>query len=93
MRGSAIGLTPAERSLRSRIAAHAQHAAHDPKLTTVAARAARMRRFEEKVDPDGVLPPEERARRARSAFRAHMSRLSLKSAQIRRRRKEAGNGG
>jgi hypothetical protein len=34
------GLSPAERSLRARLAAHSMHARHDPRETTTAARAA-----------------------------------------------------
>ncbi len=48
------------------------------------ARAGFMAKFEREVDPDGVLAPEERARRADAARRAHMARLALKSAKARR---------
>ncbi len=56
------GLTPAQRSLRSRLAAYSLHAQRDSKETTQAARAAFLNRFEREVDPDGSLPPAERAR-------------------------------
>lgn len=49
------------------------------------ARAGFMRRFELQVDPDGTLPPEERASRARYALKAHMANLALRSAQARRK--------
>ena len=45
-------MTPAERSLRARMAAYRLHATHDPKETTAAARAAFLARFEREVDPD-----------------------------------------
>jgi 8-oxo-dGTP diphosphatase len=44
-------------------------------------------RFERQVDPDGVLEPTERARRAQSARKAFFMRLALKSAQARRARR------
>ncbi|MGF2945831.1 hypothetical protein ACQV26_11935 [Mycobacterium sp. Lab-001] len=44
------------------------------------------------VDPDGELTPEERARRAEHARKAHFKRLALKSAKARRRRTELGGG-
>ncbi len=84
------GLSPAERSLRARLAAHTMHARHDPRETTTAARAAFLARFEAEADPDGVLPPEERRRRAEHLRRAHFARLSLKAVEARRvRRAEA----
>jgi hypothetical protein len=43
-------------------------------------------KFEREVDPEGVLTPEERSRRAERALRAHMLRLSKKSAEARRAR-------
>jgi hypothetical protein len=43
-------------------------------------------KFERQVDPEGILPPAERAMRAEHARKAHFKRLALKSAQARRRR-------
>jgi hypothetical protein len=79
------GLTPAQRSLRSRLAAYSLQAQRDSKETTQAARAAFLNRFEREVDPDGSLPPAERARRAQAALRAHMTRLALASSRARSR--------
>jgi hypothetical protein len=45
-----------------------------------------LERFEREVDPDGTLPPAERAKRAEYARKAYFQRLALKSAQVRRRR-------
>jgi hypothetical protein len=77
-------LTPQERRLRAQLAAHAQHAAHDPLVTTRAGRDAFLRRFEREVDPLGQLDPVERARRAEHARKSHMLGLALKSAKARR---------
>jgi len=79
-------LTPAERSLRSRLAAYTLHATHDPHETTKAARHAFLARFEREVDPEGQLPPEVRRRRAEAARKAYFSRLALRSARARRAR-------
>jgi hypothetical protein len=62
------------------------HAQHDTKQTTRAAREAFRSKWERDVDPDGVLPPEERARRAHALFRAHMTVLSLKASLARSKR-------
>lgn len=71
------------RSIAGRIAAHARWAKQDRVDGTKPARAGFMNRFIREVDPEGVLPPDERARRANSAMRAHMSRLALRSAKRR----------
>lgn len=73
-------------SLRGRIGAHQLHATHDSRETTASARAAFLARFEREVDPDGVLDPAERARRAGHARSAYFARLALLSAGARRRR-------
>ena len=78
-------LTPAERTLRSRRAAFSQHA--QGKTNTENARAAFLDRFDREVDPDGTLPPEERARRAAYARKAYFTGLALKSAKARRLKK------
>lgn len=79
-------LTPAERVLRARQAAHASHAADpDPVARTAPARAAWAARFERQVDPDGVLPEAERQRRAAHARKAYMCDLARRSSQARRR--------
>lgn len=79
--------TPEQRTLRARVAAHAMHAKNDPKATTAKARAAFMSSFEREVDPDGILEPAERARRAEHARSAHFARLAL--ARSRARTKKA----
>ncbi|HEY0640126.1 MAG TPA: hypothetical protein VGD67_21035 [Pseudonocardiaceae bacterium] len=80
-------LTPEQRSLRARLAAHVSWAnTTDRAARTAAARRAAHDRFDRQVDPDGVLPPEERARRAANARKAYYLRLALRSAAARRRR-------
>ncbi len=77
--------TPQQRALAARIGAHALHAQiTDPAAHTAPARRAFLDRFEREVDPEGVLPLEERARRAEHARRAYFSRLALASAKARR---------
>jgi hypothetical protein len=73
----------ASRALRGRIGAHRLHATHDPRETTKAARLAFWSSFEREVDPDGLLSPEERARRASHARAAHFARLAYLSARAR----------
>ena len=87
------GLSPAERTLRARLAAHAMHAQHDARQTTASGRAAFRARFEREVDPNGRLDPEERARRAEQARRAYFARLSLAAAKARRAKRQRGPGG
>lgn len=81
-------LTPAERILRAKLAAHTRWANTDPVEGTAKARAAFLDGFEVEVDPEGVLPIEERQRRAAHARKAYFARLSLKSSQARRSRME-----
>ena len=79
--------SPEQRSLHARLAAYSLHAkVADPSAHTAPARQAFLDRFEREVDPDGVLPPADRARRAESACKAHFTRMALRSAQARRRR-------
>ncbi|WP_422933604.1 hypothetical protein [Sinomonas sp. P47F7] len=77
--------TPAERSLAGSIAAHTSWAfTEDRAARTRPARDALMAKFEQEVDPEGKLLPEERARRAESLKKAYFQKLALKSAQARR---------
>ena len=78
-----------EKSLRHQLAAHAMHSRHDSRETTKAGRAANKARFDRQVDPDGKLPPAERARRAAHAEKAYMLSLAYKSAKARAARKAA----
>ncbi len=77
-------LSPEQRSLRARLAAHTLHAkVEDPSAHTAPARQAFLGRFEREVDPEGVLPPAERARRAEHARRAYFTKLALQSSKAR----------
>jgi hypothetical protein len=81
-------MTPEQRSLQARMAAHSLHArVADAAAHTAPARRAFLDRFEREVDPDGVLKPEERARRAEHARKAYFLKLALASAAARRRRR------
>ena len=78
-----------QKSLRHQVAAHSMHSMHDARKTTEAARKANAERFERQVDPEGKLPPAERARRAAHAERAYMLSLAYRSAKVRAARKAA----
>jgi hypothetical protein len=88
----AASLTPEEAALRGRIGALVLHSRRDPRETTAKARAAFLANFERQVDPEGVLAPEERRRRAEYARRAHFARLALKSARARAKGRGPTNG-
>lgn len=79
-------MNPSERSQRASIAAHAKWAHTDAREGTAKARQVFLDRFEREVDPEGILSPSERARRAEHAKSAHFKRLALKSARARRAR-------
>ena len=81
-----IEIDPHEMALRGRIGAFVTHSRHDPKETTAKARAAFLSKFERQVDPDGVLPEDERQRRVDAAKKTHFSRLAYESAKARRAR-------
>ena len=83
-------LTPQERRLRGQLAAHTRWAAcEDRTAATAAATKASLGRFERQVDPDGTLPPEERAKRAESAKKAYMAKIQLAAAKARRQKAAA----
>ncbi len=75
--------------MAAKVAAHASWKnTEDRAARTAKARAAALAKFEHEVDPHGVLPPEERHRRAEHARREHLARISLRSAKVRRMRAE-----
>ena len=57
----------------------------NPAERTQPARDRFLARFELQVDPDGVLDPVERTRRADYARKSYFKSLALKSAQSRRK--------
>jgi len=71
-------LTPAQRSARAKLAAHARWSRQSGSEGTQAAREGFLARFTDQVDPEGQLDPRERARRAESAMRAHMQGLAFR---------------
>ena len=87
-------LSAAQRAMNARAAAHAGWSQVDDRTArTQVARDAFMSRFDLAVDPEGVLPPQERARRAESARRAYFTRLALASAAARRAKRASRTGG
>ncbi len=79
--------TPTERTLHARVAAHESWAqTDDPTARTAPARSAFEARFYKGLEG---LPEAERERRAEHRRKAHFAKLALKSAQARRRRREA----
>jgi hypothetical protein len=86
-------LSPEQRTLRARIGGLSLHAQVDSREHLAPARAAFMARFDREVDPDGVLPAAERARRAELARKVYFTRLALKSSRARSKRKAGGRNG
>ncbi|MEU7972200.1 hypothetical protein AB0B48_09165 [Micromonospora sp. NPDC049089] len=83
-------MTASSRRLHAQAAAHTRWSREeDRQAATGKARAAFIDRFEREVDPEGVLPPQERARRAESAKKAYFARLALRSAAARKARRAA----
>lgn len=77
----ASSLTPAQRSLRARLGAHALHAAGG--TNTAPAREKFNERFLDEVDPDRVLSEDERDRRAEHARRRYFTELAYRSSRAR----------
>lgn len=72
-----------------RIGGFITHSRYNSAEIAAHARRGFNARFEKEVDPDGLLPDTERARRADMARKAYFARLALKSADARRRRASA----
>ena len=62
---------------------------NDAETMTGAAHRGFRAKFEREVDPDGTLPPAERAARGERARRAYMLQLAAKSAAARRKKTPA----
>lgn len=86
-----MALTPEQRTIRARIAAHTRWSREDPAATAARAQAGLMDKFRREVDPNNELPEAERERRAEAARRAHMQRLALASSKARAARKAGGD--
>lgn len=78
---------PETRRQAAKIAGLTFAATHDTAEFSARGRQGNWERYLREVDPDGVLPEAERTRRAKAARRAEMSRMALRSAQVRRRSK------
>lgn len=75
-------MTP--RRIAAQVAANERWAhTQDRSAATAPARAGFMKKFEEMVDPEGLLDESERAAQAANALRAHMARLRAASARKR----------
>jgi hypothetical protein len=77
-------LTPAQRSIRAKIAAHTRWSAEDGKANAERAQAGLRAKFTREIRdlfPD--LSDSEIERRAEYAYKAHMQRLALKSSKAR----------
>lgn len=76
--------------LSQRIAAHTRWAnTADRTAATAAGRKAFLDRFERQVDPDGILNPSERSKRAEHARKAYFLQMARKSAAARRKNRDA----
>ena len=60
---------------------------NDPLKYTSKARSAFRQSFDQQVDPDGVLPVEEREARSTALYHAHMTGLAMRSSQVRAQRR------
>jgi hypothetical protein len=80
-------LSPAQRVLRARLGGLRTRA--NGTVNTGPARSKFLERFNDEVDPERVLSPDERARRAEAARKAYFARLALKSSMARSKKKEA----
>jgi hypothetical protein len=79
-------MTPEQRRLRAQIAANARWSRYMAREDQAdAARAAIFARLERQVDPDGILPPDQRARLVRAAARELSAQLNAAKARKRRR--------
>jgi len=68
-----------------RIGAHVLHSRYDSRDIAARARRGLEAKFEREADPDGVLSPEERRKRAYHLRQAHYARLSAMGAAARRK--------
>ena len=81
-------LSSRQKSLRASIAANARWVntpTEERAAGTAAARAALEKRFEDEVDVDRVLSPEERSKRVKNARALYYKRLQFESSKARRR--------
>lgn len=80
-------MTPEQRVLRGRMGGLTAWSRHGADELLGKAWQANATRWENEVDPERLLPADERHKRAERAKRAHMTKLALLSAQARARKK------
>jgi hypothetical protein len=86
-----LRLTPEQRSLRARKAAHARWAGEDPQANAARGQAGLRARFDREVrDSEPGLSEVEYARRSNHAYLAHMAGVALASSKARGARKAGG---
>ncbi len=81
-----LSFDPAEMARRGRLGGQRTAQLHDSRKLTTSGRTAFDARFEREVDPDGMLPLEERRLRIAALRREYFSRLGKLSAMARRAR-------
>lgn len=92
--GHSKTLSPQDLSTRASLAANTSWAfTADRSARTQAARDAFFAKLCAQVDPDGVLPEDERIRRAEYLRKAHMQRMSLARIKAQRLRAAARKNG
>jgi hypothetical protein len=81
------GLTRSQRTLRASVAANARWSRESPSENAARGQRGLLARFEREArEAEPGLTEAEYARRAESAYRAHMGRLALASSRARARR-------
>lgn len=85
-------LTPEQRRTRASIAAHARWSRENPAENATRGQAGLIAKFDREArEAEPGLTEAEYARRAQSAWRAHMARLALASSKARAARKTGGS--
>jgi hypothetical protein len=79
-----MALTPAQRTLRARLAAHKRWSQGDPHANAVRAQAGLLDRFRREILAEqGQIAEPELTRRAESRRREHMTRLAFNQSRAR----------
>jgi hypothetical protein len=83
---ASTNLTPEQRTMRAKLAAHARWAKHNPAEGTAPARNGFLTRFERQAEEqaEGELTPQERRRRAEQLLKQYMTGLAFKSSKARK---------
>lgn len=88
-----MALSPGQRSQRARIAALARWATESPTANAARGQAGLLNKFRQQVQADDPSVQEpELTRRAESARKAHMARLSFKASKARAAKSSDGGG-